>query len=174
MKLLTASTSFETARQQNADNNGHRRMTIERRRRTDVGEARTPRKFMSKPATRNTEGSAGGSANSAQSLRLASGGTSCGGSGTTTAGTVLPVAWGTCAHSAPYCVVTSTHWKFTQSSPKRDFGWPTQTGDGDLRIFKHSKSISATFEWRIQMLCGFGKCTEDIYCKIDILHGNGI
>ena len=79
VKLLTASTAFETVRQQNANNNGHRRTTKERRRRTDVGEARTLRKVMSTPATRNTDGSAGGSTKGAQSVRLTSGGTASGG-----------------------------------------------------------------------------------------------
>ena len=47
---------------------------------------------MSTPATRTTDGSAGGSTAGTQSVRLASGGTAGGGSGTTTAGTVLTVA----------------------------------------------------------------------------------
>ena len=97
MKLLTKSTAFETAQQQNSDNNGHLRTTEKLRQITDVGEARTPRKVMSTPATINTDGSTGGSTKVAQSVCLASrgtvGGCTAGGGGRKrTAGEVLPVA----------------------------------------------------------------------------------
>ena len=89
--------SFEIAWQQNAKNNVHRRTTREQSQRTDVGESQTPRKVMSTPSTGTTNGSAGGSTEVEQSVRLASGGTAGGGTsdggiGTTTAGTVLLVA----------------------------------------------------------------------------------
>ena len=47
---------------------------------------------------------------------------------------------GTCAHSVPYCVVTGTHWRFTQSSPRRDFGIPMQPGDGYLQFLNNPSS----------------------------------
>ena len=47
---------------------------------------------MSTPATRTTDRSAGGSTKGAHNVRLTSGGTVGGGSGTATAGTVLLVA----------------------------------------------------------------------------------
>ena len=109
VKQLTASTSFEISRKQNSNNNGHQRKTNERRLRADVGEARTPRKVMSTPATRHTNGSAGESTKDAQSVRLASGATAGRGIGTTNISDCFASIRVTCANSVPYCVVNVTH-----------------------------------------------------------------
>ena len=72
-------------------------MTKQRCQRTDVEEAQKLRKVMSTSATGTANGSTGRSTKGAQSVHLASGGTAgrgtaCRDSGTTTAGTGLPVA----------------------------------------------------------------------------------
>ena len=174
VKLLTASTSFETARQQNTDNNGHQRTTKDRRQRTDVwrsadskkGHVHTSHQKYQRQRRRKYQRCTERTPRKRRHCRQRQQENESRGR--------FVSSRGTCAHSAPYCVVTGTHWRCTQSSPRRDFGRPTHPGDGDLQNFKHSKSISATFERSIQMLCGFGKCTEDISCKMDVLHGNGI
>ena len=89
-------------------------MTKARRLRTDVEEVRTPIKVTSTPSTRTTDGSAGGSTKGAQSVRLESGGTACGGivyggSEKKDSRERFTTSRGTCAHSAPYFVVTDTH-----------------------------------------------------------------